>query len=71
MNNCAFERGCECSALNVKLCEGCSFFKTKEELIASRDKAKERVNSLPSEQRSRIFNKYFTKSVTRMLREAD
>lgn len=71
MNNCAFERGRECSALNVKTCEGCSFFKTKEELIASRERATERVNSLPPEQRSRIFNKYFTKPVTRMRMGAD
>jgi hypothetical protein len=71
MNNCAFERGCECSALNVKACEGCSFFKTKEELSASREKARERVNSFPPKKRSKIFNKYFSKPVTRMLREAD
>ena len=71
MNNCAFDRDCECSALSVKTCEGCSFFKTKEELIASRERATERVNSLPPEQRSRIFNKYFTKPVTRMRMGAD
>ena len=46
MDKCAFDRECECSALNVKVCEGCSFFKTKEELIASREKAQKRVNAL-------------------------
>ena len=66
MTKCAFDRECECSALNVKLCEGCSFFKTKEELIAGREKAPKRVNDLPRGQRAHIYDKYYAKSMRKL-----
>lgn len=65
MDKCAFERDTECLALNVKVCQHCRFFKTREELIESRWKAEARVNALPQKQRSRIFHKYFAKPITR------
>ena len=66
MNKCAFDRECECSALNVKVCEGCSFFKTKEELIASREKAQARVDTLPKQQRAHIYDRYYAKPMRKL-----
>lgn len=58
MNNCVFARGNECDALKTKQCAGCSFCKTKEELIEGRQKAVDRINNLPEKVRKHIIHKY-------------
>lgn len=46
-DRCAFDEGKKrCRALNKKECQGCTFFKTEEELAAGREKAGERIKSL-------------------------
>lgn len=58
-NNCAFERNeYTCAALSVKSCKGCPFFKTQEELDAGRERADERIATLPEEQQEHIKKKY-------------
>ena len=49
-----------CIALTVTKCEGlnCSFYKTKEEAEASRNKARERIMSLDKEKRDHIIETY-------------
>lgn len=59
MNNCAFDRDKFCAALKEKQCEGCAFYKTKEELIEGRQKAAERLDNLPIRQKIHIARKYY------------
>lgn len=59
MDNCVFENGNECNALRVKECAGCRFRKTKEELIESREKAAERIDTLPDARFYHIVRKYY------------
>ena len=49
-----------CSALTTKVCGRCSFFKTADELKEGREKAKERLKSLPKKMQMQINDKYFT-----------
>jgi hypothetical protein len=59
MIKCAFDiKEGKCSALNVKNCKGCRFFKSKERLIEGRKKAAKRVQSLPERQRAYIYEHY-------------
>ena len=55
---CAFDRTVYCIALNEKQCRGCAFRKTHEELDAGREKADDRIASLPDEQQEYIRKKY-------------
>lgn len=55
---CAFERDTSCAALSVKDCEGCNFFKAPEELVRGRDRADDRIATLPEEQQAHIKKKY-------------
>lgn len=50
-----------CSALTKKLCGGCRFYKTEEELKESREKALERINNLPKRVQMEIYDKYLTR----------
>lgn len=59
MNNCVFDNGKKCIALSEKHCEGCKFYKTEEELNKARQKAKERIRSLPISVHSYIALKYY------------
>ena len=59
MNKCAFDFGEECSALNGKQCEGCSFHKTKEQLKVGRDRAEARLLHLSTDEYQYIHNKYY------------
>ena len=59
MNNCAFNRGSICLALREKKCENCTFYKTREQLVEGRLKAKERINGLPKTKRYYIIHKYY------------
>ena len=60
MENCAFNNGDTCMALTYKQCEGCSFYKTREEVDAGRKKAKERIDKLPNEVHNHISRKYYS-----------
>lgn len=59
MENCVFDKGKKCSALREHNCEKCSFRKTREELVAGREKARERIENLPKEQHDAIMKKYY------------
>lgn len=59
MENCVFNKGKKCSALTPKKCKNCSFRKTEEELTAGREKARERLESLPREQYEALMRKYY------------
>ena len=59
MSNCVFDRGRKCSALTPKKCKNCSFRKTEAELNAGREKARERLESLPQAQYDAIMRKYY------------
>lgn len=58
-NECAFDLVGGCSALKEKKCEGCHFFKTKEEVLEGRAKADERVNQLDLGLQQCIRHKYY------------
>ena len=56
---CAFDREEKCAALKEKICFGCSFYKTKEELMEGREKAAIRVSRLEPTYRRNIKDKYY------------
>lgn len=59
MRDCfAYVNG-KCSALETKDCDGCSFYKTKEQYEMDRQKALERIRSLNVERQKYIFEKYY------------
>ena len=58
MNNCAFDRGDTCSALNERSCENCSFRKTEQELREGREYAQKFLDRLPPDKRKAIETKY-------------
>lgn len=55
---CAFNHGRGCGATTRDNCEGCTFFKTREQVAESREKSERRLKSLPDEQRMHIGIKY-------------
>lgn len=59
MSNCVFDKGKKCAALHSHDCEKCSFKKTGRELVEGREKARERLESLPQEQYDAIMKKYY------------
>lgn len=59
MVNCAFNKNDKCIALVNQECKGCSFRKTKEELLEGRRRARTLLERLPQEQRNAIENKYY------------
>ena len=61
MNKCAFDRDGMCTALSEKQCVGCRFRKTEEELKEGRQKATERLISLPQSTQIRIARKYYNR----------
>ena len=58
MNKCAFDLGKKCYALTEKVCPGCAFRKSEEELVAGKERASRRVATLPKEQQLHIKQKY-------------
>ena len=54
----AYKRN-SCTALKVKQCEGCSFYKTKEQFELDQQRALERIRSLDAKTQERIFEKYY------------
>lgn len=61
MSICAFDKENECEALKEKNCKGCPFFKTEEALERGRQKARERIRTLPLAIRTKLFRKYYEK----------
>ena len=59
MTGCCFKREeGKCAVLTRKVCKGCSFYKTWRELNEGREKALERLISLPLEVRNPLIQKY-------------
>ncbi len=54
----AYKRN-SCTALKVKQCEGCSFYKPKEQFELDQQKALERIRTLDEEKQQHIFEKYY------------
>lgn len=61
---CAFDRIYQCAALTHKECVGCRFRKTQEELDEGRERAEDRIMSLPDDVQDRIAKKYRTVSAS-------
>ena len=59
MNVCALMRGGKCSSLRRKNCNGCTFFKTEKQLREGRQKARERLEALPDDDKKWIKDKYY------------
>lgn len=60
MDKCAFDLGKRCHAMTEKKCDGCKFFKTKEQLKAGREKATDRLMTLDRELLNDIKAKYYS-----------
>lgn len=58
MDKCFAENKGRCMALKVKNCNGCVFYKTKDEAEEGRNKAIERIMSLDKEKRDYIIETY-------------
>lgn len=58
MDKCFADNAGKCTALNVKKCKGCNFYKTHEEARISRKTAKKRLKSLDKTARIGIAEKY-------------
>ena len=59
MSKCVMSKGKKCLALETKACDGCRFFKTKEQQKASRAKVRARLQTLPLEEQLYILGKYY------------
>ena len=59
MDKCGFDYGDSCKALSEKICLGCSFYKTKEEIAEVRDKAAVAVANLEPKLKNHIRKKYY------------
>lgn len=57
MEKCGFDRGCDCAALLEKRCDGCRFYKTKQQIVDGRFKAEQRLDSIPGG--IRLYKKYY------------
>lgn len=58
---CVFKMDGRCLCLTRRSCGGCSFKKTKEQLDEGRDKALERIRTLPGEHQTAIYEKYYNR----------
>ncbi len=54
----AYKRN-SCTALKVKKCEGCSFYKTKEQFELDQEKALERIYTLDIAKQKHISETYY------------
>lgn len=59
MDKCFADNGSKCTALTFKDCEGCTFFKTQEQVEESEKKAMNRINSLGERMKNSVINTYF------------
>jgi hypothetical protein len=58
MQDCFAYRRKGCSALKIKKCDGCSFYKTKERYLQDQKKALDRIYTLDEEKQRHIFETY-------------
>lgn len=60
MENCFAETANgRCLILTEKKCEGCPFYKSKQEFLADRLKSLDRIRGLPPESFNSIVNTYY------------
>jgi hypothetical protein len=59
MQDCFAYRRKGCSALKIKKCDGCSFYKTKEQYLRDQKKALDRIYTLDEEKQRHIFETYY------------
>jgi len=59
VQDCFAYRRNSCSALKVKKCDGCSFYKTKEQYLRDQKKALDRIYTLDEEKQRHIFETYY------------
>jgi hypothetical protein len=59
MQDCFAYRRKGCSALKVKKCDGCSFYKTKEQYLRDQKKALDRIYTLDEDKQRHIFETYY------------
>ena len=58
MQDCFAYRRKGCSALKIKKCDGCSFYKTKEQYLRDQKKALDRIYTLDEDKQRHIFETY-------------
>lgn len=62
---CVFDKDAyTCAALTHKQCTGCRFRKTLEQLDDGRERAEDRISTLPDEVQDKIAKKYRTVSAS-------
>ena len=59
MKDCFAYRRNGCTALKVRKCEGCSFYKTKEQYEIGQRKVLERIRSLDIDKQKYISETYY------------
>jgi hypothetical protein len=59
MQDCFAYRRKGCSALKIKKCDGCSFYKTKEQYLRDQKKALDRIYTLDEDKQRHIFETYY------------
>jgi hypothetical protein len=59
VQDCFAYRRNSCSALKVKKCDGCSFYKTKEQYLRDQKKALDRIYTLDEDKQRHIFETYY------------
>jgi len=64
MDKCFAKDKNKCIALKIKNCEGCNFFKTKQEVEEGRQKTIERINSLDEQTRNNIMDIYYNSQIS-------
>lgn len=57
--NCFAYKNNRCTALKVKNCEGCNFYKTKDQQLNDKERARQRVLSLNKNTKRNIIDKYY------------
>jgi hypothetical protein len=59
MKDCFAYRRNGCTALKVKKCEGCSFYKTKEQFRLDQERALKRIRTLDIDKQKYISETYY------------
>jgi hypothetical protein len=63
MKDCFAYKRNSCIALKEKQCEGCNFYKTKEQYLLDQEKALERIRGLDAKKQKHIFEKYYKRYI--------
>lgn len=66
MGKCVYDNGYACEALVTRDCDGCTFRKTRSELIKGRKTSRELLEKLPDQQLDHISKKYYDGKETSM-----